>query len=280
MKRVLFICTGNTCRSPMAEGIFKSLTSNYDVQSAGLFAFSGDPVAENAVLAVKEYGVDISKKTAAPFSPYMIDDTDYFVCMTNSHKASLLSFGIDPQKIWVLDVSDPFLGSLEVYQECAKEIRQKLILFLDEISETKIREYAAGDEAQIEIIEKECFSDPWSAAAIKDTAEHSGKFFVAVVNEKIIGYGGMQITPDVAYITNIAVSENFRMKKLGSKILNTLINFSKTQNINRISLEVRVSNKPAISLYEKFGFLNEGIRKNFYKYPKEDAFIYTLNIKE
>ena len=94
-------------------------------------------------------------------------------------------------------------------------------------------------------------------------------------NESILGYAGLQIVLDEGYVTNIAVTKTARGKGIGKALVEALVNLSKNKNLAFISLEVRESNLPAISLYKKFGFEDKGKRKAFYSNPTEDAIIMT-----
>ncbi len=129
--KILFVCTGNTCRSPMAEGIFKEITKELkpqlDVASAGIMAYNGDSVSENAVIACKDYNADISAHKAKQITMDDALTTDLFVCMTSSHSNALINAGIDGNKICTLDVSDPYGGNIEIYRACCKEIYEKLL---------------------------------------------------------------------------------------------------------------------------------------------------------
>lgn len=123
-------------------------------------------------------------------------------------------------------------------------------------------------------IERHCFSTPWTAEQVK-SSDDSTVFFLAKVNEKVVGYGGMYTVLDEGYVTNIGVLPDFRRQGIGAKIVNKLIDFSKEKALSFLSLEVRVSNIAAIKLYDSFGFKEVGKRKNFYNKPKEDALIMT-----
>jgi len=120
-------------------------------------------------------------------------------------------------------------------------------------------------------IEKECFSAPWSEESFK-SAENT-RFYLYFEDQKVVGYVGIYSVLDEGYITNIAVLKNYRKKGIATKLLKELT--EKENNLSFISLEVRASNIAAISLYEKFEFKQEGIRKAFYSNPKEDGLILT-----
>ncbi len=139
-----------------------------------------------------------------------------------------------------------------------------------------IREFRRGDEKGIALLEKECFSQPWSENAILESL--SNNTFFTVFEEKgiISGYAGLQIVLNEGYITNIAVTKSSRGKGIGKALVDELKNIARLKKLDFITLEVRKSNITAISLYEKSGFKPKGFRKNFYSTPTEDAIIMTL----
>lgn len=125
-------------------------------------------------------------------------------------------------------------------------------------------------------LEAACFSDPWSLSQIAFELENpNAVYFVAAIGDKTVGFAGMHNIVGEGYITNVAVNSNYRKKGIAKTLLALLCEYAKENSMEFISLEVRVSNTPAISLYEKMGFKNEGIRKRFYCMPEEDAFIMT-----
>ena len=131
-------------------------------------------------------------------------------------------------------------------------------------------------------LEKMCFSSPWSENALSEEVENEGAFFIVSVNDKneVEGYCGMHIVLDECYIDNIAVFPEARNKGIAKMLLSMLEEKAKEINAYFITLEVREGNKRARFIYEKFGFLNQGVRKNFYENPKENAVIYTKFYKE
>lgn len=125
-------------------------------------------------------------------------------------------------------------------------------------------------------LEKECFSSPWSANGIRSEINNeNARFFVAVADNKVIGYVGMHIVCGECYIANIAVSEAYRRAGVASALLEKLEETAENENGEFITLEVRQSNEKAIRLYAKHGYNQVGIRKNFYSKPTEDAILMT-----
>lgn len=128
MINVLFVCTGNTCRSPMAEGLFADLIRKWKIEgirceSAGLAACPGDAPSENAVRAAKEMGVDISSHRSRQLSMPLAELTDLFVCMTSEHE-QIIKSAIPDAKTTVLSggVSDPYCGDIWTYRKCVDKI--------------------------------------------------------------------------------------------------------------------------------------------------------------
>ncbi len=125
-------------------------------------------------------------------------------------------------------------------------------------------------------LERECFTLPWSKKSIESELSNPlSNFFVAKVDNNVVGYIGTQTVLDECYITNIAVTKSVRKSGIGSALIKTVVEFAQDNGASFITLEVRKSNENAISLYNKFGFSTKGIRKNFYEHPVEDGIIMT-----
>lgn len=121
-------------------------------------------------------------------------------------------------------------------------------------------------------LEKLCFSDPWSENSI--AAELNGRFsywLVAMEEGVLVGYIGSQSVLGESDMMNVAVHPDHRRKGIAEALVNALSRDLKAQNNVCLTLEVRDSNAPAIALYEKLGFVQVGLRKNYYHNPKEDA---------
>ena len=137
------------------------------------------------------------------------------------------------------------------------------------------REMKAGDIERICLIEIACFPTPWTADAFLNELEHNSfaRYLVMEWNNTIIGYAGMWTILDEAHITNIAVMEQYRGRKLGERLLRELVVLAIASGMKRMTLEVRTSNYHAQRLYEKFGFRAEGLRRGYYSDNGEDAII-------
>ena len=275
--KVLFICTGNTCRSPMAHYYLNSLKlDGVTADSAGLFA-DGGKISENSKAVLSEAGIDAQNHISHTVTLKDINSADRIYCMTPSHLATLLSAGVEKEKLFLLTekgISDPFGQDLKAYRKCRDEIFSAIDALFK--NDSQRAEYLDESNAQeIAFIEKECFSDPWSENSIKESIKGSNTFIGIRENGKLAGYLSLYESLDEGYINNIAVLKEQRRKGIAKALLKEIIGYAVLKELSFISLEVRVSNLPAINLYHSFGFIEEGRRKNYYKNPTEDAIILT-----
>lgn len=144
-----------------------------------------------------------------------------------------------------------------------------------------VRRMNLKDIEEVHSIEENTFPNPWSKDAFtKELTSNTHSIYMVIEeNNEIIAYAGLWNIVGEGYITNIAVKRARRGAGFGRKVTEALINEGKKQGIMSFTLEVRVSNKNAIKLYEKLEFQIAGIRKNFYDKPREDAYIMWKNIE-
>lgn len=154
MKTVLFVCSGNTCRSPMAEGLLRKIAEERGlggedgimVMSAGLAAWEGDPASEHARTVAAEEGFDLGAHRARRLVPEMVREADLVLAMTERHKAAIVALVPEARdKVFTLkefaqqgaegglDVGDPYGGSVEVYRRTMAEIKEALTRGFDRI---------------------------------------------------------------------------------------------------------------------------------------------------
>lgn len=143
---ILFVCTGNTCRSPMAEGIINTLVDDLDIvaTSAGIMARDGENISENSYLVMKDMGVDLGSHRAKILDQATLDKQDLIITMSNSHKDMIMDNFHTKGNIYTLyeyvdgeskDISDPYGMSYEVYIKTRDEIKKGIIKMIEKIKE-------------------------------------------------------------------------------------------------------------------------------------------------
>ena len=136
------------------------------------------------------------------------------------------------------------------------------------------REMKEEDVPFISRLEEETFSMPWSAASFLQMIEkEDARYYVAEEDGKLLGGCGLLLIAGEGNITNVVVTPEARRRGVATGMLNHLLAAGDREGLTAYTLEVRVSNQAAIALYEKLGFVSEGIRPNFYEKPTEDAMI-------
>jgi glycine hydroxymethyltransferase len=241
MKTVLFVCTGNICRSPMAEALFRHMTRNhgrYQALSAGIGAVDGQPPSAHAVRTLKDLGVDMSGQRSRQLTRELVDQADFIFGMTRGHvDAIALLHPHAMEKVFLLrefditsgefekDVPDPIGGSFEVYVECRNQIQQGLV---------SVVKYLEQNITQHEII--------MSSGVIESVAigsDHRG-FELKRTLKSYLENRGLTVTdfgpgnnastdyPD--YAQTVARSVNHRSHDLGILICSTGIGMSMAAN--------------------------------------------------
>lgn len=150
--RILFVCTGNTCRSPMAETLFRKIVTErlvcrdwelrergIDVFSAGIAAGESDPATPEAVQIMRESQLDLTQHLSQRVTPRMLEESTLILTMTNRHRQALQEARPDlADRIHLLersgaDIADPIGGTLDDYRCCAEQIAENLRLLIDEL---------------------------------------------------------------------------------------------------------------------------------------------------
>lgn len=142
-----------------------------------------------------------------------------------------------------------------------------------------VRRFDPADAEALAGLESICFSSPLSAIdLISSAAQPFAAYFTALAGDEITGYIGMTFAADEADIGDLAVFPHYRRCGVASALLDTAEDFCKNSKVRTIYLEVRRSNGAAIALYEKKGFINCGVRRNYYNAPTEDAILYSKEL--
>ena len=128
--------------------------------------------------------------------------------------------------------------------------------------------------SQVAALEKVCFSDPWSENSVAyELTNKLAYWLVALEGDTVVGYIGSQTVMEETDMMNVAVHPDYRRKGIAEALVNGLVEALKERGSHCLTLEVRASNEPAKSLYEKLGFSQIGRRPNYYRNPREDALI-------
>jgi ribosomal-protein-alanine N-acetyltransferase len=148
-------------------------------------------------------------------------------------------------------------------------------------SKLKIRKMRVEDLEKVLEIERKSFSNPWSRNAFLYEIESDVSYpWVVELDNEIVGYSIHWLIFDEAHLSNIAVDPAYRRRGIGKFILEKVVESAKKKGAKFLTLEVRISNSKAISLYTKMNFRVVGIRKNYYTNPVEDAFIMMKNLED
>lgn len=144
--KILFVCTGNTCRSPMAEAVLRQMVEeegieDLNIASAGIFAFENQPASENAIAVTEPRGMDLRSHKARRMTKKHIEEYDLILTMTESHREAILGLTSDGRKVHTLngyvgrsgEIIDPFGHSVEIYEQTILDMIKSLEMLLEKI---------------------------------------------------------------------------------------------------------------------------------------------------
>lgn len=139
-----------------------------------------------------------------------------------------------------------------------------------------LREMLVDDLDQVMEIEEELFSVPWTKEGfLTFLMKENGMFLVVEEKDRILGYCGLLTVLDEGDVTNVAVRRDRQREGIGNFLMKSMIRLAEERGITMIHLEVRAGNETAIRLYERQGFVRDGLRKGYYTDPTEDAVLMT-----
>lgn len=147
--KIMFVCTGNICRSAMAEALLKKMAKEknkeIEIHSCGTTAYPGDTCTEEAIKVMEEYKINMKKHRATHIKQSKIEEMDLILCATTSHKNSVISLYPELQgKVYTIkeyaqenvqepDIADPWGYNIQIYKQCAKEIKDNLEKIIEKI---------------------------------------------------------------------------------------------------------------------------------------------------
>ncbi len=313
IRRIIFVCTGNICRSPMAlglarrEAIERKLT--VELSSAGTSALDGSPASRNALCACEEREIDISAHRAMQLDPSTDSEDTVYVCMTPQHIQWLRRVAMIPAERLMLlgsGIPDPYGGDINVYRRTRDilemEIRELFDQLAPRLRSRSVRvepKYEPEPESEVESgpdyeedpapiitvmresdldrvadLEQRCFSDPWSRDALADSLEDPcATMLVALYDDVVCGYLCLILTDENGYIPRVCVLPAYRRRGVGTALMDAAEAAAIEFGCTDLTLEVRESNSAAIGLYESLGFASLGKRPGFYTNPIEAAIV-------
>ena len=142
------------------------------------------------------------------------------------------------------------------------------------LRDIRIEPMGLGDLEEVLRLEREAFKSPWTRGMfLAELEAPEGRYLVARKEGELVGYGGIRVFLDEAHLMTLAVREETRRRGLGTLLLARLVREAARMGARFMTLEVRRSNLPAISLYRKFGFRVTGVRRGYYRDSGEDALV-------
>lgn len=142
----------------------------------------------------------------------------------------------------------------------------------------RVRSMTGADVPAVVAIETDAFSTPWHADTFAGLIGRDGLELLVLddPDDGILGYAVLWCVMDQGELANIAIRPELRGRGLGARLLGEVVDASRSRGVANLYLEVRASNQGAIALYQRFGFTDVGVRKDYYRSPKEDARVMEL----
>ncbi len=306
IRKIVFVCTGNICRSPMAQGFALREAAerklSVEIASAGTNALDGSPASRNAMQACAEREIDITGHRAAQVNPDACSEETLYVCMTPQQVQWLRRVaGIPAGRLALLGsgVPDPYGGDINVYRRTRDIIEMEVRELFDSLAEqlprkaertcpapaqqpedtepeitAVITDMQESDLPDVAAIERRCFSDPWSLSALAESLEDPcARMMVALYSGVVCGYVCIMLTDENGYIPRVCVLPAYRRRGVATALMDAAEAAARVYGCTDITLEVRESNSAAIALYESLGFQPLGKRPGFYTDPIEAAIV-------
>lgn len=304
IRKIIFVCTGNICRSPMAQGFARREAAerklSVEIASAGTNALDGSPASRNSLEACAEREIDISAHRAAQIDPAADSEDTLYVCMTPQqiqwlHRVA----GIPAERLMLLGsgVPDPYGGDINVYRRTRDIIEMEVRELFDSLEGQLARkaerraprveeedaepdmmavitDMQESDLPDVAAIERRCFADPWSLSALAESLEDPcARMMVALYGGEVCGYVCIMLTDENGYIPRVCVLPAYRRRGVATALMDAAEAAARVFGCTSITLEVRESNSAAIALYESLGFEPLGKRPGFYSDPIETAIV-------
>ncbi len=292
--RVLFVCTGNTCRSPLAAALFRALCAERGLQtivsSAGLAACAGGSASANMQAIATELGLSLTEHRSQNVTPALLAANDLVVCLAASH-ALALEDSVEPERLRILGggIADPYGGGLEAYRACAAEIRRALPPLLAELRapfsflepDCAIVPTTEAHAPAIAELERQVFFPPMSEERLLEKLRDvpTDHWLTALLNGEVAGFVGVGEYRGEAFIDDVAVFAHLQRRGVGNALLARAETGAILRGAAKIHLEVREGNEAARALYRARGYRDVGRRKGFYEQPNEDAILMTLEVR-
>ncbi len=300
---ILFADDDDCALAPAAKALFEMYATgrcpDIACESAGIFE-AGRALQPDCRRAAEALGARFAGHSFKLLDEELFEKYDAVMCMSLAQVDELLErFPGSEAKVMCMDETDILRPRLRMGWKRALErvsaVCNEFSLELRPEGEDGAALHGSAEQAAVVVrtigaeeagscvsaiaeLERENFSLPWTEEQLGRYMEREDcRFFAAFDGDRLVGYIGATVVFEEMEIFNVAVAESHRRKGIGQKLVCALLDTAKEmEGVERITLEVRAGNAPAIALYEKLGFTAVGRRKNYYEKPREDAVLMDL----